>query len=634
MKIPESTHEALSRQIKENNWAKILDTLPDGIMILDNHHRVVHVNRAMARLKGLDPGLMVNKYCYEIVHGTSYPLECCPHSKLMADGCEHHAEVHEHLLGGYCMVSVSPICCPEDRLIGSIHVMRDINASKLAQEAIKRSEEKYRLLTENAKEMILSVNMEAIITYANRAALEISGYSSKEVIGRSLIDIIPQDQLELYEQLKQERLSGNKEMFFYETAFKNKKGDIVPVEVSSGPLTKHDQPCGVLISARDITQRKLIEDKLRESEDKYRHLVENISVGILMSQDMKVVFANQKICDFLGYSSKEMLAHESPFDIIHPDDRDMVLENYIRRLKGEEFEQTYPFRVIDKQGETKWVESTNTTTLWQDRPASLNFFVDITERVKSRERQKYLEKRLVQAQKLEAVGILAGGIAHDFNNLLSIILGNIELAQIKNNMGQDVSELFRTAKDMCQNARELTLQLITFSKGGIPVRKKGSVKDFIPLILKERHDDPNIVYRVYIDKDLWTTAFDKRQMKQAFNNLIDNASDAMPDGGIIEICARNIETERVADVGFPDQADDCMIKIDIKDHGRGIPEEHMGKIFDPYFSTKPMGARKGIGLGLTIAYSIVKQHKGCVFVKSVVGKGSTFSVYLPVVKQG
>ena len=280
MKIPESTHEALSRQIKENNWAKILDTLPDGIMILDNHHRVVHVNRAMARLKGLDPGLMVNKYCYEIVHGTSYPLECCPHSKLMADGCEHHAEVHEHLLGGYCMVSVSPICCPEDRLIGSIHVMRDINASKLAQEAIKRSEEKYRLLTENAKEMILSVNMEAIITYANRAALEISGYSSKEVIGRSLIDIIPQDQLELYEQLKQERLSGNKEMFFYETAFKNKKGDIVPVEVSSGPLTKHDQPCGVLISARDITQRNLIEDEFRNGNIKIICSTPTLAAGV------------------------------------------------------------------------------------------------------------------------------------------------------------------------------------------------------------------------------------------------------------------------------------------------------------------------------------------------------------------
>jgi PAS domain S-box-containing protein len=631
---PDSTHESLSRHIKENNWGSLLDNLPDGILVLDNRHRVVYANRALCRLKNWKREDFKNKQCYEIIHGLNSPPDFCPHSKLLSDGKEHFAQVFEPLLGGHCMVSVSPVFGQKGVLTGCIHVVRDINAGKNAEEVIRKSEEKYRLLTENAKEMIISVNLEAQITFANRTALKISGYTMEEIIGRTLKDIMPENQHELLENLKQQRLAGNRDTFFYETAFINKSGDIVPVEVSSGLLTENGQPSGALISARDITQRKQIEDQLKQSEDKYRHLVENLSVGILMSQDLRVVFANDRICEFLGYTRQELLDHNTPFDIIHPDDRDMVLNNTLRRMKGEQFDTTYPFRVLDKEGRAKWVESTNTTTTWEGRPASLNFFVDISGRMKSQERQEYLEQRLIHAQKLEAVGILAGGIAHDFNNLLSVILGNIELAQIKDRLGEDNRFYFSTAKEMCHNAKTLTSQLITFSEGGTPVKKRGNIAALVGGLLSRRKNNPLYIYRDRMDKDLWPVLFDPGQLRQTLNNLMDNAQEAMPDGGFIDVVVENIKTEQdIADMGFLDQEPDRMIRIEIADQGKGIPEEVMGRIFDPYFSSKPMGARKGTGLGLTIAYSIVKQHGGFILAKSELGMGSRFSVYLPVLKE-
>lgn len=248
-------------------------------------------------------------------------------------------------------------------------------------------------------------------------------------------------------------------------------------------------------------------------------------------------------------------------------------------------------------------------------------------------KRKQLEDNLRQSQKMEAMGTLAGGIAHDFNNLLTIIIGNIELAEddIKPEIG--VSECLEEAEKACIQAKALTTQLITFSKGGTPVKEIGSIEDILTTTINSIIANSNVTCDFLISNDLWRVEFDQAQMKHAIKNLIVNAVESMPDGGPIKVRAENcIFSSEIADqVLFVSEGN--YVKISIQDHGVGIPEKHLSKIFDPYFSTKDMGTQKGMGLGLSTAYSIINRHNGNINVESQVGVGTTFTLFLPAGKK-
>lgn len=242
------------------------------------------------------------------------------------------------------------------------------------------------------------------------------------------------------------------------------------------------------------------------------------------------------------------------------------------------------------------------------------FNVDITRRRKA-------EEALQTAQKLESLGILAGGIAHDFNNLLAGIFGNVNLAsELSGN--SEAREYLATASNAIERARGLTGQLLTFAKGGEPVKKPGKLSPFIEKTVLFALSGSKISCRFDIHSDLWSCEFDKNQIGQVFDNLVINAKQAMAEGGEIEVYAQNIY--------LPEQPEtQCVqgkyIKITVTDHGIGISKEIMPKIFDPFFTTKS----KGAGLGLATSYSIVKRHGGFIKVESEPGAGSSFSVFLP-----
>lgn len=227
-----------------------------------------------------------------------------------------------------------------------------------------------------------------------------------------------------------------------------------------------------------------------------------------------------------------------------------------------------------------------------------------------------------RAQKLESLGILAGGIAHDFNNSLTAILGNINLAKLRATSGDPLFQRLVEAERACSRAKSLTDQLLTFAKGGMPVKRVGSVAALLKESVAFALRGSNVGSEFSIPQDLWSVEFDEGQMSQVINNLIINACQAMPDGGIIAVKAEN--------VGFPPTQGECpersrFVKISITDHGVGIPAEHMERIFDPYFTTK----KKGSGLGLATSYSIIRSHDGWIEAESEVGVGSTFHIHLP-----
>ncbi len=237
--------------------------------------------------------------------------------------------------------------------------------------------------------------------------------------------------------------------------------------------------------------------------------------------------------------------------------------------------------------------------------------------------KKKMEEELQKTQKLESIGILAGGIAHDFNNILTAVVGNISLAKMKVNNDDRIYELLDEAENAAFQAKDLTQQLLTFSKGGSPVKKVVPIKDLLERTTKFALRGSNLRCLFNFTDDLWPVEIDESQINQVIHNLVINADQAMPQGGTIVITAENMLSSQKNN--FLPIKDLDYVKIAIHDEGIGIPEKNISRIFDPYFSTK----QKGSGLGLTISFSIINKHDGIITVDSKLGAGSTFYIYIP-----
>ena len=235
-----------------------------------------------------------------------------------------------------------------------------------------------------------------------------------------------------------------------------------------------------------------------------------------------------------------------------------------------------------------------------------------------------MQEDLIRVEKLESTGVLAGGIAHDFNNLLSIIIGNLSLAQIHAKKDEKISKILTDTEKACFRARDLTKQLLTFSKGGSPVKKTMSVIELVKETVIFALRGSNVGYAFSITPALFPVKVDEGQINQVISNIVINASHAMPQGGTVIIAGENIEIEPGNAFGTP-LPPGPYIKISIQDHGTGIAKKNLPSIFDPYFTTKATGS----GLGLATAHSIIEKHDGFISVQSQKAKGTTFHIYLP-----
>jgi nitrogen-specific signal transduction histidine kinase/CheY-like chemotaxis protein len=239
--------------------------------------------------------------------------------------------------------------------------------------------------------------------------------------------------------------------------------------------------------------------------------------------------------------------------------------------------------------------------------------------------RKKMQQDLLKSRQLESIAALSGGIAHDYNNLLTAIMGNISLALTSIPEDEPMYEWLSQAQEASLIAKELTNRLITFSKGGVPQKETVNIAGLIESATEFALSGSNISAEFTIPADLWCADVDRTQIGQAFHNLVINAREAMPDGGTIIVTAGN-------ETAMPDGAlrkDGRYVVVAIKDHGSGIPPEALGKIFDPYFSTKMMGDQRGMGLGLSIANSIIEKHEGKIVVHAPPGEGALFRVFLP-----
>ena len=361
-------------------------------------------------------------------------------------------------------------------------------------------------------------------------------------------------------------------------------------------------------------------EQLQASEANFRALADNANDGILITAGSggDTVYANRRIAEMTGWSVEELLK-KNMRDYIAPDTFPDEIKLYSQILEGMPCPNHCEVTISQKNGAAIPVEMTISRTLWHGQPAVITSVRDITERKKR-------DEEFIRACKLKSLSTLAGGIAHDFNNLLTGILGNASIAKTFVNPGDNLHKIMTDLENTSLRAKDLTQQLLTFAKGGAPVKKTVSIakllRDSATLVLS----GSNVKCDFAIAKDLWPAEVDEGQIAQVIHNLIINARQAMPDGGTIQVSAENFA---LSAENNPFIKNGKYVKITVKDTGVGIQEEHLPKIFDPYFTTK----EEGSGLGLATAYSIIKNHAGYIMAESAAGVGTTFYIHLPASKK-
>jgi len=368
----------------------------------------------------------------------------------------------------------------------------------------------------------------------------------------------------------------------------------------------------------DITERMQAEDMLQKSEEKHRRLIENLRDNYFFYvHDIEGVFTyiSPSLTNILGYSAEEFQTHYSEFLTDNQINKEVIkhTELSIQGIK----QPPYEVEIYHKDGTIRMLQ-VQETPVFNDNHMVIaveGIAQDITDRLK-------MEKELIKIQKLESVGILAGGIAHDFNNSLQAILGYISLAELHANTDSRIKKYLEEARKTVLQSSSLTQQLLTFSKSGAPVKNTLSISELIRDSVRLALSGSNVKCDINISTTLQWVDADKGQLNQVFSNLVINAVQAMPEGGVIKVY---IENTNIVERDLLPLQKGRYVKVTVKDHGIGVPKEHLQKIFDPYFTTK----QKGNGLGLATTFSIIKKHDGHITVESEIGVGTTFRIYLP-----
>jgi two-component system cell cycle sensor histidine kinase/response regulator CckA len=498
---------------------------------------------------------------------------------------------------------------------------KDISERKKMEEALKKSEEKYRMLVEHSLQA-LAIVKDSRFVFCNSRFAEISGYSVDELLSRSpdqVMGMIHREDRKLIEERQRDRMAGKPVPAHFECRAIKKNGAEVWLEVYSSIIDYNGKPA-LQLAVMDITERKKSAEELQRALVWQKALFEGSHEAILISDaDSRLVEANTAACKLTGYSREELLNMYAS-DLSLNSDASVRERIHDRILAGEDvLEET---KILTKDGRQVDVEIGHRLVTISGVPYVHAIARDITSRVR-------LEAQLLQAQKMEAIGVLAGGVAHDFNNLLSVIKGYAELLlegiAPDDPRAQDLEKINKAA----QHAASLTSQLLAFSRKQILQPKILNLNEIVMEMstMLRRLIGEDIELLTITPPDLRLINADPVQIQQIVMNLAINARDAMPFGGILTIETKNADLDGNYNHGHSIMKSGPYVMMAISDNGSGMDPETQARIFEPFFTTKVQG--KGAGLGLSTVYGIVKQSNGFIWVYSEPGKGTTFKIYFP-----
>ena len=509
-------------------------------------------------------------------------------------------------------------------------VVEDITERRQSEQALRESEERYRHAFANITDSIFTHDLQGRLLSVNPAMANFLGKTEQELIGMSVADImLPQHREEFFG----EYLPRIQEDGYYEgvSVYVANDGHFIYAEYRNQLVRPEGGAPYVTGLARDITERMLMDKVLKQSEERFRSVVENSHDGIVIVDDsFHMAYANDQFCRLLGERREKLLGRDFR-DFLNTDDLEMVIETYRERQQGGSPPARYEFRINRSDGETRWVETSSSLIKdSQGRAQTVAQLLDITDRKQAEKEKARLESQLRQAHKMEGIGTLASGVAHDFNNILQVISGYIQVMRDEADRSpEDAGRLEQVSRAVAR-ASDLVQRLLAFGRKVEPqmasVDLNEEIREIVALL--ERTLPKMINIQTDLAEGLGRVRGDPSLLGQVIVNLSSNAADAMPDGGqlLIETRRQSLGRDASQRLGELPPGDYAVLRL--SDNGQGIPPQDLDHIFDPFFTTKDVG--RGTGLGLSMAYGIVLSHGGRIFCESSPGQGATFTIYLPI----
>lgn len=627
----------------------IIEFLPDATLIVDDSGDVVAWNRAIEEMTGIEKTAIIGKH-----YSNSAVAFYGEHRPFLVDLVFQnndelvgkynyieqkkntiYAEVYASKLyggkGAYIWITVSSLIDPNGHVIGGIESIRDITEHVETENQLKNMSHQKDLILRASGEGILGLDVNGNHTFVNPSAANMLGYGEDELIGRRSHSTwhhtkkngehYPEEECPIYKTFKDSTFHHNNDEVFW-----RKDGSSFQVSYTSSPILEQGRPIGAVVTFRDITKRKRLEEALVKSRE-----LDQILVDALPYPAMLIQYPQRTILN-ANRLAKEAGARNG--GICHRDFGKNIYvvggTNHCSFCKADEMYEKQKSIITDKLlAYDKWW-----TVCWIPVKGNiyLHFMMDISERERAEREHKKLEEQIYHLQKMEAIGTLAGGVAHDFNNILTAITGFAGLAQTNAKEDPAIEGYMQQVLNAAGRAADLTKRLLAFSRKQViePVLSDlNEIVRNIEKMLRRILTEDIELHTVLSGREL-PVLVDVGQIDQVLINLAANARDAMPYGGQLAI-----ETDVIAVEGsYPEvhvfESTGTYAVLSVSDTGIGMDQETKENIFEPFFTTKEVG--KGTGLGLSMVYGIIKQHNGNINVYSEIGKGTTFRIYLPLAR--
>lgn len=612
--------ESLLRQSQEK-YASMVHSSPDAITLRSlPDRRYLEVNEGFTRLTGYSAEEVMGKTPAEL----DLWVEQRPHQTTLqmveTEGQVQGEEFRFRTKTGEIRYGrLSAVRVVINGKPSMLSVTHDITDRKRAEAEASQ----LALIVESSEDAIVGKSLDGKIRSWNAGAERIYGYSASDVLGQPVRILIPPEQHDELPEIL-EKLKRDERVQHYETIRVRKDGRRINVSISISPVKDSEgKIIGASAIARDVTQRKSVEAQLQKSEAQFRSLVHDAPYGIYrVTMDGRLLHVNPALTAMLGYDSQEELMRLNM-------EKDVYRDPQSRRRFLKEHGHKQDFRGVEaewrrKDGKFITVKVTGHPVLEKDNSIAYFeiFAEDITER-------RSLERQLLQAQKMEAIGRLAGGIAHDFNNLLSVILGHSDILEQQVATNGAMRKSVEATRNAAERAAALTLQLLAFSRKQLiepaVVDLNISVTEIQKMLHRVIGEDIELAIR--LQPDLGYIKADPGQLGQVLMNLAVNSRDAMPSGGTLAIETANVELDETYVRQHLGARPGPFVMLAVSDTGIGMDSDTLSHIFEPFFTTKDPG--KGTGLGLSMVYGIIKQNNGYIMAYSEPGRGTTFKIYFP-----
>ncbi|MGC9324641.1 MAG: PAS domain S-box protein [Desulfomonilia bacterium] len=603
----------------------LIENSSDAIVASDLHGRILLFNKAAEDITGYSAQEMLNQE--NMIQSFMKPGERERIMDILNQGSPGSPrrlvgeETSLYIKDGSLIpisLSVSYVYQGEDP-IAAVSVFRDLRPIKKFQDKLRESEQKYRILVEKAQDGIF-VYQDHTFKYTNPKFRELLGYTQEELVHMGLKDIVRPELAELIEGRYARRIRGERVPEQYEISLVGKDGSWRAFEITPSVIEYEGMP-GTQNVIRDITEKREAEKALRASEAKYRATVEHTGTAMMiLDEDYTITFANDQMERLSGYTKEEIVGKMRWTELVHSDDLERMKGYHkARRSKDKGVPSEYEFRYIDKAGNVRY--SFITIGLIPETKQSIVSIMDITEK-------KRLERELEQTRKMAILGEMSAHVAHEVRNPLQKIKTGLELITHSQAGDGNQKRLMEGVKSGVDKLEKFVTQILDWTRSG-EIRPKtyriSNIIDGLVFNYQEQLAARGIRVETSYAPDADTIVADGVQLRQMFENIIDNAMDAMPAGGVLTITTTSLGTYTFR--RSKERYDADAVEIRIRDTGPGIPEDALKRIFQPFFTKKT----KGTGLGLALVQKVISTHRGEVTAGNHEGGGAEFIVRLPKV---